>query len=135
MSFSNPVPVAVAMVPYQGQLIGIRRGIEPRKGQVAFPGGFINSGETFHQALSRELFEETGIKVPEGAWELFHVGDSLQSNRLLIFGVCRALIQNVDFGFKNEETQEVILIDAQTALAFPLHLEAREKYLNFQSRD
>lgn len=41
MSFSNPVPVAVAIVPFDGKLIGIRRGIEPRKGQVALPGGYI----------------------------------------------------------------------------------------------
>ncbi len=47
MSFSNPVPVAVAVVPYKNKLIGIRRGIEPRKGQIAFPGGYINSGEPF----------------------------------------------------------------------------------------
>lgn len=79
MSFSNPVPVAVAIVPYKNKLVGIRRGIEPRKGQIAFPGGYINSGETFQQALSRELFEETGLTVSEDAWEVFHIGDSLQS--------------------------------------------------------
>lgn len=39
MTFSNPVPVAVALVPFDGQLVGIRRGIEPKKGQIAFPGG------------------------------------------------------------------------------------------------
>ena len=37
MSYSNPVPVAVALVPYNNCLVGIRRGIEPRKGQLAFP--------------------------------------------------------------------------------------------------
>jgi ADP-ribose pyrophosphatase YjhB (NUDIX family) len=134
MSFSNPVPVAVAIVPYQNKLIGIRRGIEPRKGQVAFPGGYINTGETFHQALSRELFEETGIKVSEDSWEVFHIGDSLQSNRLLVFGLCKTAIDKVDFNFKTEETQEVLLIEATTPLAFPLHEDARNKFVSAARR-
>ena len=108
-------------------MIGIRRGIEPRKGQVAFPGGYINSGETFHQALSRELFEETGIKVPENSWDVFHIGDSLQSNRILIFGICKG-VDNVDFSFKTEETQEVLLIEPSTSLAFPLHDDVKNKF-------
>lgn len=54
-------------------------------GQVAFPGGYINTGETFQQPLSREFLEETGVKVPENSWRVFHIGDSLQSNRILIF--------------------------------------------------
>jgi len=128
MSFSNPVPVAVAIVPYKDKLVGIRRGIEPRKGQIAFPGGYINAGETFQQALSRELLEETGLRVSEDAWEVFHIGDSLQSNRILIFGICKG-VESVDFDFKTEETQEVLLIEPSTPLAFPLHDDAKKKAL------
>ena len=127
MSFSNPVPVAVAIVPYQGKLVGLRRGIEPRQGQVAFPGGYINSGETYQAALSRELFEETGIRVSEKSWDVFHVGDSLQSNRILVFGYCRE-IEKLDLNFRSEETEEIILIDSMMPLAFPLHEEARDKF-------
>ncbi|MDD4976789.1 MAG: NUDIX domain-containing protein [Bacteriovorax sp.] len=127
MSFSNPVPVAVALVPYKNSLIGIRRGIEPRKGQLAFPGGYINTGETFKQALSRELFEETGITVPTESWELFHIGDSVQSNRILIFGICKS-INAIDLNFKSDETQEVLLLDSETPLAFPLHEDAKNKF-------
>lgn len=129
IKYSNPVPVAVALVPYQGKLVGIRRGIEPRKGQVALPGGFINSGETFNQALSRELFEETGIKIDDKKWKLFHIGDSLQSNRILIFGLATE-IDNIDLGFKSSETQEVILLDDKSSLAFPLHEESVKKYFS-----
>lgn len=127
MTYSNPAPVAVALVPYKNKLIGIRRGIEPRKGQIAFAGGYINSGETFTQALSRELFEETGIKIDKDQWTLFRVGDSLQSNRILIFGIAPE-VHSVDLNFKTEETQEVVLIEPDTPLAFPLHEEAREQY-------
>jgi ADP-ribose pyrophosphatase YjhB (NUDIX family) len=127
MAFSNPVPVAVALVPYKGKLVGLRRGIEPRKGQIALPGGYINAGESYHAALSRELFEETGVSVSEKAWEVFHVGVSVESNRILIFGRCRE-IENLDLNYKCEETEEIFMIDSMMSLAFPLHEEARDKF-------
>ena len=127
MNFSNPVPVAVALVPYRGKLVGVKRGIEPGKGMVALPGGYINSGETFHGALTRELFEETGIRVKDGSWTIFHVGDSLQSNRILIFGICDE-VQTIDIGFRSDETTNIEFIERDTSLAFPLHEEARNKF-------
>lgn len=127
MTFSNPVPVAVAIVPFNNKLIGIRRGIEPRKGQIAFPGGYINSGETFKQALTRELYEETGIRVSEDSWDIFHIGDSVQSNRILIFGLCKE-VTSIDLDFKSEETEGIFLIDQEMPLAFPLHEDARNKF-------
>ena len=40
----------------------IERGIEPFKGQWAFPGGFVEMDETTAEGAKRELFEETGLK-------------------------------------------------------------------------
>lgn len=40
----------------------IERGIEPYKGQLAFPGGFVQMDESTEECAKRELFEETGIK-------------------------------------------------------------------------
>jgi ADP-ribose pyrophosphatase YjhB (NUDIX family) len=127
MPFSNPVPVAVALVPFNGKLLGVRRGIEPRKGMVALPGGYINSGETFCAALSREVFEETGARISESSWKVFHVGDSISSDRILIFGITTET-PTIDLNFSCSETQEVVFIDPTTALAFPLHEEVRDLY-------
>lgn len=41
----------------------IERGIEPYKGQWAFPGGFLNSEETAEEGALRELREETGLEA------------------------------------------------------------------------
>ena len=40
----------------------IERGIEPFKGQWAFPGGFVHMDETTEEGAKRELLEETGLK-------------------------------------------------------------------------
>ncbi len=40
----------------------IQRGIEPYKGQWAFPGGFLQMDETVEEYAKRELEEETGLK-------------------------------------------------------------------------
>jgi len=40
----------------------IQRGLEPYKGQWAFPGGFLKTDETVEQGALRELREETGLE-------------------------------------------------------------------------
>ena len=40
----------------------IRRGLEPFKGEWAFPGGFLHINETAREGALRELFEETKLK-------------------------------------------------------------------------
>ena len=43
------------------EVLLIRRGHEPCKGMLAFPGGFVEYGEDPEDAVKRELLEETGV--------------------------------------------------------------------------
>lgn len=38
-------------------------------GKLNAPGGHIEKGETPINAVTREFFEETGLKIPVGSWE------------------------------------------------------------------
>lgn len=46
-----------------GKVLMIKKGRGPYKGLLDLPGGKIEPGETFQQALYREFDEETGAKV------------------------------------------------------------------------
>ncbi|MDN5914574.1 MAG: NUDIX domain-containing protein [Pseudonocardia sp.] len=51
-----------------GKLLLIQRGNEPGRGLWSVPGGRVESGEDDHTALTREMFEETGLAVSAGPW-------------------------------------------------------------------
>lgn len=53
-----------AVVVGAGHVLMVRRGMNPGKGCLALPGGFLDPEETFEDGMLRELKEETKIKVP-----------------------------------------------------------------------
>ncbi len=65
--YVNPRLVVTTLpVTDAGEIVLIRRGIEPGLGSWAQPGGFLEVDETVHQAAIRETYEETGLLVEPG---------------------------------------------------------------------
>jgi ADP-ribose pyrophosphatase YjhB (NUDIX family) len=63
----NPRLVVTAFpVTDRGELVLLRRGIEPGYGTWAQPGGFLEVDETVNEAAIRETFEETGLLIEPG---------------------------------------------------------------------
>jgi ADP-ribose pyrophosphatase YjhB (NUDIX family) len=61
--YQNPLPVVVGVLSKDdGEILLIRRAIDPGKGEWALPGGFIEEDESPQEAVLREIEEEIGIK-------------------------------------------------------------------------
>lgn len=61
MDAPNIIPAVSVALRRGERLLLVRRGREPAKGLLAFPGGRVEPGETLEDAARRELFEETGL--------------------------------------------------------------------------
>jgi ADP-ribose pyrophosphatase YjhB (NUDIX family) len=64
IAYVNPRLVVTTLpITDAGEIVLIRRGIEPGRGSWAQPGGFLEVDETVNQAAIRETWEETGLVV------------------------------------------------------------------------
>lgn len=127
-AYRNPLPVAVALLPVSSPLgtglVVVTRTIEPQRGGIALPGGFIDHSEEWQHAVVRELEEETGIKAGKDDVVL---ADALSSpgGHLLLFGL---LPQRPSSALPpptpTDETEGWHLLHEPAELAFPLHTRA-----------
>jgi len=119
-NYLNPIPVVVVLVPVGDGLLVARRNIEPQKGTLVLPGGYMDLGESWQEGAQRELYEETGIMIAPGEISLYDVQNGLD-NTLVISGLARKQPRSCLQPFSSSETQEIALIEEPIELGFPLH--------------
>jgi ADP-ribose pyrophosphatase YjhB (NUDIX family) len=131
--YLNPTPVAVMIVPVtqpEGALgvLAVRRAIEPKKGEWALPGGFMEAGESWQESAAREVREETGLAIPPAAIHEFMVRSG--GPNLLVFGITAPLAAGELARFAGtEEVTELTVLTSAQELAFPTHSEALRRFL------
>jgi ADP-ribose pyrophosphatase YjhB (NUDIX family) len=133
-TWSNPLPVAVVLLPVAFEddrtgMVVVRRNIEPYIGDIALPGGFIETGESWKEAAVRELREETGLLAEADEVQLFDVHSSYQGYTLMIFGVLPPVTaESLPESAPTEEAMEWLVVTEPTRLCFPTHTHAMAAY-------
>ena len=60
---SRPIPAVAAVIFSGNKVLLVKRSNPPSEGQWSLPGGAIQLGETWREALEREILEEAGIGI------------------------------------------------------------------------
>jgi 8-oxo-dGTP diphosphatase len=128
----NPLPVAVALLPVDDVgrpgLVVVRRDIEPARGQLALPGGFIEVGESWQEAAVRELREETGLVAAPDDVHLFAV-HSTPGGTINVFGLLPVRrYDDLPPSAPTEEATEWLVLTQPQPLAFSTHTQAMAEY-------
>jgi 8-oxo-dGTP diphosphatase len=133
-TWRNPLPVAVALLPIddvgQRGLVVVRRDIEPARGQLALPGGYIEVGESWEEATVRELREETGLVAAADDVALFAV-HSVPMGTVNIFGLLSSRrSDDLPPSAPTEEATEWLVLTQPQTLAFSTHTRAMADYFS-----
>lgn len=136
ITYRNPIPVAVLLLPVDDGLLCIERGIPPQVGKLALPGGYVDHAETWQAAAVRELWEETGIRVPVDVVREFGVASAPEHGVLLIIARAELKLHERDLPAftPTAETAARRVVTAPMELAFPLHTQAMAKWFADRAR-
>lgn len=140
--WANPIPVGVVLVPVRDGdrtgLLVLRRGIEPKKGCLALPGGFLEEHESWQEGCARELREELDLDVdPAGLSPFWYASSAPRPNRVLLFATATAvdLAALAPFTPSHEAQERGVVFGPDglaEVIAFPTHVEAALRWFAAQ---
>ena len=116
------------VVLIDGRVVLIRRGKEPLRGRWVIPGGTVELGETLHEAVVREMQEETGLLVaPREVVLVFdriqREGPSVEYHYVIIDYACEYVSGELKAG---SDADEVALVAPEELDGYNLPPQARD---------
>ncbi|TVR74750.1 MAG: NUDIX domain-containing protein [Spirochaetaceae bacterium] len=117
------------------RILLVRRGREPARGKLDFPGGFIDPGESAEAALAREIREEIGMEVSDLRY--FHSAPNRYPFRDVLYHTCDLIFTGTIAGapahLEEGEIEDFLLFAPGEIrledIAFPSLREAMALYL------
>ncbi|UED87702.1 NUDIX domain-containing protein [Streptomyces profundus] len=131
--WANPLPVAVALLPVVLDggghgLVVVRRDIEPCRGELALPGGYMEIGEDWRESAARELWEETGL-TERADGIVLHEVLSTDSNLNVFALLPPREAATLPPSRPTPEATEWLVLTEPATLAFATHTEVAARYL------
>tara|TARA_R110002073_G_scaffold61637_3_gene154999 strand:- start:14311 stop:14847 length:537 start_codon:yes stop_codon:yes gene_type:complete len=142
-NFFGPCGAVGALVTNEhNQLLLVRRARDPERGKWGLPGGFVDRSETIEQALAREVFEETRLKVSSYEFLMSHPNDYHYGGIIVAvidtFFVCK-VSNAAEIALQASELTEFRYVDKDSPLfdqmAFPSNRIAIDYWINSDSID
>ena len=123
-AFLNPTPVVVLLQPIrEGGYLCVRRDIDPHRGELSLPGGFVDLGERWQQTAAREMREETRLVIDSDSVTIVEPV-SAPDGTLLLFATAPPIERAALDGFKpTPEVSELVVVHTPRPLAWPIHTD------------
>jgi ADP-ribose pyrophosphatase YjhB (NUDIX family) len=104
---------AGAVIMRKGKVLMVKRNREPFKGTWMFPAGFTDFGEHPLETVSREVLEETGLKVEKAELiDVFQAEDDPRNPGHFVF-FYKVEASGGEIKTDEEENQEIAWVDLQ----------------------
>jgi ADP-ribose pyrophosphatase YjhB (NUDIX family) len=132
VSFQNPIPVTIVLLPVDKGVLVVRRAILPHAGELALPGGYIDLGETWQEAGAREVYEEAGVIIDPDSLRPIEVYSA--SDGTLVIAAVGPFLSGDDLPIfaPNAESSARMILTKPARLAFELHTELVARFLSGQ---
>jgi 8-oxo-dGTP diphosphatase len=123
INYENPIPCAAALViNSKEEILLVKRGVGPGKGEWALPSGFMEIDETPEKACIRELKEETGLEGKIIRLVGIYSQQSVRYKNVLIAGY-EVKAKGIPYPGSDSESVQFFPFGELPRLAFPSHLE------------
>ncbi len=131
--WDNAKPCVTALIFNQKkELLMTVRGIEPEKGKLDLPGGFLHGEELPEEGLKRELKEELGVRVKAGKY----IGSAVDNyfyqgieEKALIIGMEAEILKGEPKANDKKEIAGVEWVDAKNLETGSLAFNNNERFL------
>jgi len=122
VDYDNPIPATAGLVLNDfRQLLLVRRGMEPGKGEWGLPGGFVEADESPETGVIREIQAETGLIVRPEQLVAVVYEDSAFYGPLIIIGYKVRPEGGVLRAGDDAVEARYFAIDELPRVAFPAH--------------
>ncbi|MBN2182683.1 MAG: NUDIX domain-containing protein [Sedimentisphaerales bacterium] len=135
--FHNVAAAAAAVLEYEGKILTIKRDLEPAKGKLDLPGGFVDPKETAEEGLRREIKEELNIDLGE----MKYLGSypNIYKYKGVPYNTCDLIFYSKINAFPTQleksEIEELVLIDPANIPADKIAFESTIKALELFAKE